>query len=77
MAMWAALVLAPLQMVIGDAHGRNTLRHQPTKLAAMEGLWDTGPGVAGDAASPGRTWQAERNLFAIEIPQVAQPLSDA
>lgn len=39
MAMWAALVLAPLQLVIGDLHGRNTLRYQPTKLAAMEGLW--------------------------------------
>ncbi len=41
LAMWLALVLAPTQIVIGDLHGRNTLEHQPTKLAAMEGLWDT------------------------------------
>ena len=44
--MWMALVLAPLQMVLGDLHGLNTLNYQPTKLAAMEGLWDSGRGVA-------------------------------
>jgi cytochrome bd ubiquinol oxidase subunit I len=41
MAMWAALVLAPLQILLGDQQGLNTERYQPTKLAAMEGLWDT------------------------------------
>ncbi len=30
-----------LQMFIGDAHGLNTLKHQPAKLAAMEGHWET------------------------------------
>jgi cytochrome d ubiquinol oxidase subunit I len=41
MAMWAALELAPLQIVLGDMHGLNTRQHQPVKVAAMEGLWQT------------------------------------
>ena len=41
MALWMLLVLAPLQMFIGDLHGLNTLKHQPAKLAAMEGHWET------------------------------------
>jgi cytochrome d ubiquinol oxidase subunit I len=38
-AMWAALILAPLQIFIGDRHGLNVLEHQPMKVAAMEGSW--------------------------------------
>ena len=65
-----ALILTPIQVVIGDLHGRNTLAHQPTKLAAMEGLWDTTRGAPMTLiAWPDMT--AERNLFAIEIPKVA------
>jgi len=37
MAMWMALLVAPLQIVVGDLHGLNTLEHQPAKIAAMEG----------------------------------------
>ena len=33
-------VLAPLQLIIGDQHGLNTLEHQPAKIAAIEGHWD-------------------------------------
>jgi cytochrome d ubiquinol oxidase subunit I len=36
-----AAVLAPSQLVLGDMHGLNTLEHQPAKVAAMEGNWDT------------------------------------
>ena len=36
MAMWMALIVAPVQALIGDAHGLNTLEHQPAKIAAME-----------------------------------------
>jgi cytochrome d ubiquinol oxidase subunit I len=36
-----AAVLAPLQVWIGDMHGLNTLEHQPAKIAAMEGVWET------------------------------------
>ena len=41
MAMWMALIVAPLQVLIGDQHGLNTLQYQPAKIAAMEGHFDT------------------------------------
>lgn len=41
LALGGAAVLAPLQVVLGDRHGLNTLEHQPIKIAAMEGLWHT------------------------------------
>ncbi len=37
MAIGMIAVLAPLQLFIGDLHGLNTLKHQPIKIAAMEG----------------------------------------
>ncbi|USE77112.1 cytochrome ubiquinol oxidase subunit I [Cupriavidus gilardii] len=40
-----AAVLIPLQIVVGDLHGLNTLEHQPAKIAAMEGIWTTGTSV--------------------------------
>lgn len=45
MAMWMALVVAPLQVVAGDLHGLNTLEHQPAKVAAMEGHYETRRGA--------------------------------
>ncbi len=39
MTLWLATILVPAQMLIGDQHGLDTLRYQPTKLAAMEGNW--------------------------------------
>jgi cytochrome d ubiquinol oxidase subunit I len=44
MGMLLATVLLPLQLVVGDLHGVNTLEHQPQKLAAIEGIWEGGPG---------------------------------
>lgn len=44
-ATWVILFLAPLQLVIGDLHGLNTYEHQPAKVAAMEGNWETSKGV--------------------------------
>jgi cytochrome bd ubiquinol oxidase subunit I len=44
MAMWMAALVAPVQIVAGDQHGLNTLDHQPAKIAAMEGHWETGRG---------------------------------
>lgn len=44
-ACTVAAVLMPLQVVVGDLHGLNTLEHQPQKIAAMEGLWHTDTGV--------------------------------
>jgi cytochrome d ubiquinol oxidase subunit I len=40
-----AAVLAPVQAVVGDFHGLNTLAHQPAKIAAMEAIWHTRAGV--------------------------------
>jgi cytochrome d ubiquinol oxidase subunit I len=45
MAMWMAAVVAPAQIVMGDMHGLNTLEHQPAKIAAMEGRWETMKGA--------------------------------
>lgn len=44
-AVVMAAVLGPLQAVVGDLHGVNTRDHQPAKLAAMEGLWETTEGA--------------------------------
>ncbi|MGB3408986.1 MAG: cytochrome ubiquinol oxidase subunit I, partial [Jannaschia sp.] len=38
-----AALLIPIQIFMGDVHGLNTLEHQPAKVAAMEGNWETGP----------------------------------
>jgi cytochrome d ubiquinol oxidase subunit I len=40
-----AAILAPIQGFVGDAHGQNTRKYQPAKLAAMEALWESGSGV--------------------------------
>ena len=45
MAMWMALIVAPLQVIAGDLHGLNTLEHQPAKVAAMEGHYETQEGA--------------------------------
>jgi cytochrome d ubiquinol oxidase subunit I len=43
MAMWMATIVAPLQVVLGDLHGLNTLEHQPAKVMAMEGHFRSHP----------------------------------
>jgi cytochrome d ubiquinol oxidase subunit I len=45
MAMWMAALVTPLQILMGDQHGLNTLEHQPMKIAAIEGIYDTGSGL--------------------------------
>ncbi|MFT4150431.1 MAG: cytochrome ubiquinol oxidase subunit I [Paracoccaceae bacterium] len=45
MAMWMALIVTPIQILAGDQHGLNTLEHQPAKIAAMEGHFDTHKGA--------------------------------
>jgi cytochrome d ubiquinol oxidase subunit I len=44
MGVLLASILVPAQAVLGDLHGLNTLEHQPQKLAAMEGIWESGKG---------------------------------
>src|SRR6195952_2812849 len=43
MAMWMATIVAPIQILAGDQHGLNTLEHQPAKMMAMEGHYDSHP----------------------------------
>lgn len=43
MAMWMALIVTPIQIFAGDAHGLNTLKYQPAKIAAMEGHFESYP----------------------------------
>lgn len=43
MAMWMAALVTPVQIVAGDLHGLNTLEHQPQKVMAMEGHYDSHP----------------------------------
>jgi cytochrome d ubiquinol oxidase subunit I len=50
MAMWMAAIVAPIQIVVGDEHGLNTLAHQPSKVAAMEGHYRSFPGGEGGGA---------------------------
>src|SRR5262249_16354286 len=39
MTLWLLTILVPLQVFLGDLHGLNTLKYQPTKLAAIEAHW--------------------------------------
>ena len=43
--VWLGAILIPIQILVGDLHGLNTLKHQPAKIAAMEGIWQTESGV--------------------------------
>ena len=65
-----AAVLAPLQVLVGDLHGLNTLEHQPAKIAAVEAIWKTGRGVPLVlVAIPNE--ETKRNDFAVEVPKMA------
>lgn len=69
-ALAVAAVMVPLQMVSGDLHGLNTRDHQPAKLAAMEGLWETTHG----APLVLFAWpdsEAETNRYTVQIPHLA------
>jgi cytochrome d ubiquinol oxidase subunit I len=70
MAMWMAALVAPLQVVVGDLHGLNTLHHQPAKVAAMEGIYDTQRG-APLALFGIPNAAAERLDYAITIPKLS------
>jgi cytochrome d ubiquinol oxidase subunit I len=67
--LWLLTVLVPLQVLLGDLHGLNTLEHQPAKVAAMEALWETESGMPlilfalpDDAAAA--------NRYTVEIPKL-------
>ena len=68
--VYLAALLIPLQIYMGDLHGLNTLEHQPQKVAAMEGLWETRKGAPlvlfGWPNAETRT-----NDYAVEVPDLA------
>lgn len=73
MAMWMAALVTPVQIFVGDMHGLNTLEHQPAKIAAMEGHYETHRGaplilfgIPDD--------EAEETKFALEIPYLGSLL---
>lgn len=69
-AMLAAAFLAPAQLVVGDLHGVHTAQHQPQKVAAMEGLWETTRGAP--LVLFGMPDEVRReNKWAIEIPKLS------
>ncbi|MEO1078103.1 MAG: cytochrome ubiquinol oxidase subunit I [Pseudomonadota bacterium] len=71
MAMWMAAIVAPLQVFLGDLHGLNTLEHQPVKVMAMEGHYESHPegaplilfGIPNDAE--------HRVDYAVQIPKLS------
>ena len=71
MAMWMAALVAPVQILAGDMHGLNTLEHQPAKVMAMEGHYQSHPdgaplylfGIPDD--------KAQRLDYAIGIPKAS------
>lgn len=69
-AVWSAAVLTSTQILVGDLHGLNTKEHQPLKVAAMEGRWETMSGAPLVLfAVPDQ--EGERNRFEIGIPNGA------
>ncbi|WP_332812343.1 cytochrome ubiquinol oxidase subunit I [Sphingomonas sp.] len=71
MAMWMAAVVAPLQIVAGDLHGLNTLEHQPAKVMAMEGHYDSYPDGAPLILIGLPDPDAERTRVLLEIPKLS------
>ncbi|WP_047538464.1 cytochrome ubiquinol oxidase subunit I [Methylotenera versatilis] len=69
MGMWMVLIVSPIQAMVGDFHGLNTLKYQPAKIAAIEGHWENIPGKASPLVLFG--WPdmaAEKNHFEVAIP---------
>ena len=68
--IYVAAFLIPVQIVVVDLHGLNTLHHQPAKIAAMEGIWETQSGAPAVLfALPDAATQSNR--FEIAVPKLA------
>jgi len=70
MAMIMAVFVAPMQLLFGDFHGRNTLEYQPEKVAAIEGLWETRSG-APLLLFGWPDQEKETTEYALEIPKLS------
>ncbi|QNN58815.1 cytochrome ubiquinol oxidase subunit I [Diaphorobacter ruginosibacter] len=70
MGLWILLLLTPIQILVGDAHGLNTREHQPAKIAAIEGLWETEKGGTALNLFGIPDMQAEETKYAIQVPHL-------
>jgi cytochrome d ubiquinol oxidase subunit I len=71
MAMWMAALVAPVQILVGDAHGLNTLEHQPAKVMAMEGHYQSHPDGAPLILFGIPDDDAQRMRHAVEVPKLS------
>ncbi len=78
MAVGMILLVAPLQALVGDLHGLNTLQYQPAKIAAMEGHWERKDAGGDEGRAAGTSlivfglpdMAAETTRYALEIPRL-------
>ena len=70
-AKWMAALVAPTQIFMGDLHGLNTLEHQPAKVMAMEGHYESHPGGAPLILFGIPNSKEKRVDYAIEIPKAS------
>ena len=71
MAMWMAAIVAPIQIVAGDMHGLNTLEHQPAKVMAMEGHFQSHPDGAPLILFGLPSQERATVDYAIEVPKLS------
>ncbi len=71
MSMWMLALVAPVQIVVGDMHGINTLEHQPAKVMAMEGHFESHPHGAPLILFGIPDQEAKTVHYAIEIPKLS------
>jgi len=71
MAMWMLIIVAPLQILAGDLHGLNTLKHQPAKVMAMEGHYDSHPDGAPFILFGIPNPEEKRIDYAVQIPKLS------
>ena len=71
MAMWMAIVVTPIQIIAGDFHGLNTLEHQPVKVMAMEGHYDSHPDGAPLILFGIPNAEEKRIDYALQIPKLS------
>ena len=69
-AVYGAALLIPIQILVGDLHGLNTFEHQPQKIAAMEGVWETEQGAPLLLFAIPDT-ETQQNHYEISIPKLA------
>ncbi|MGY9046085.1 cytochrome D ubiquinol oxidase subunit I [Puniceibacterium antarcticum] len=71
MAMWMAVIVTPIQIIAGDMHGLNTLEHQPVKIMAMEGHYQSHPDGAPLILFGIPNPEEKRIDYAIQIPKLS------